>query len=989
MKRLFLLVDNGEIWTVATQFNPCVIIDVWGLNKSDCTIRVAEISPDISDMLEVKVTINVHFVPRLLSVIDTNICATGEDWTVNMYTYNISRGGYIKTVDAIKWKDKPPEPPLLFNEAFDIHDNYAALREAGLFQSVTSISIEKKWSEQAASINFVTVKNTSTITFPQEAPSKNKGLLKTNEKFQPLSKKEEPNLTDSTFELWTSKLGKSTEKKQRPAEEKNQTDFEKEDMPRERKLDVSQLEQLFREAEAADLLQDLTEPQDSGQSAGQSEFHTHKLLILLAPVAAEKGAEHRNGKKDELHFAPDGEIPNSLLFKLVSNWRSTHPGFNGLEVGIRKNKKKEDKPNLGKEDERKKKSDAYKAKLKEMMEEREKEREKQADKEAEPAEPEVVESEEENDEEEVRRKLNSSLLNKPTFFEPRKDWKYPKIIEQAVVYSWFPQDEIFFPATPSNDQQPNTKRREMRKLRVEATSEVLMPIVLECFRTSTSTANRIETVEFLNWIFEEFGFRDTTSCTRLFCRYLQGTAFYDYKDGDEDLRVLLIESLAKYGSGQSEVVPTLLIELNRGTPRVREKALEIMKLFGGSKADSKFWTEALQDHFQHAEKGSTLESISRPPADGKPKSPMAPFVLDLRNNIVGWLRKNLRKYLIKSCKDPENIKKLKELGDNGRVDKNRKNDPDDDLDDDVDQKPKPVVHKTETVQRGRGRRMSTVSGGRRRSSFAIHAIPKEPKVPEVHRASVIAETAESEDEAGKRKSIVAESATAPPAEPTTDADLFGGRSPIAVLQNPLASDFAAALDFFVIATEKRIAKEEQERLDKLARESKAAEEARLEQERQQALIEFMRRKELERQNRIAQRKERIAEMRAKKKNEALPKIKRVKPATLFTGRTHASVCHPSRETLDIAIGMSARGYRGEMTLHFQKMNRAMPVESIRLLPFDDPDARTPSPQRGAWRESSLLTSNIPLRTAGDPTPNPYGFLLGSRKYFVHDIAAPE
>jgi hypothetical protein len=44
----------------------------------------------------------------------------------------------------------------------------------------------------------------------------------------------------------------------------------------------------------------------------------------------------------------------------------------------------------------------------------------------------------------IRRRLpNAQKLMKVTE-QPRSEYKYPKIIEQALVYSWFPQDEVWY-----------------------------------------------------------------------------------------------------------------------------------------------------------------------------------------------------------------------------------------------------------------------------------------------------------------------------------------------------------------------------------------------------------------------------------------------------------------------------------------------------------------------------------------------------------------
>ena len=125
-----------------------------------------------------------------------------------------------------------------------------------------------------------------------------------------------------------------------------------------------------------------------------------------------------------------------------------------------------------------------------------------------------------------------------------------------------------------------------------------------------------------------------------------------------------------------------------------------------------------------------------------------------------------------------------------------------------------------------------------------------------------------------------------------------GRSPIVILQNPGVPDFVEALNYFVTATEICIAKEERERLERLEREALAAEAARLEKERQAAISELLRQKELERKRQSKQIQE---ERRLRQRQNAdLPSIKRPK-TTSYTGPTTRSHCHGSRELYDYAI----------------------------------------------------------------------------------------
>jgi hypothetical protein len=77
--------------------------------------------------------------------------------------------------------------------------------------------------------------------------------------------------------------------------------------------------------------------------------------------------------------------------------------------------------------------------------------------------------------------------------------------------------------------------REFRKLKIDPNSESLLPIVLDVFRKEASPSVRLEVVEYLNWVVEEYGFRDNTQVVRVFCRYLQNSIFMPCDSVEEEV----------------------------------------------------------------------------------------------------------------------------------------------------------------------------------------------------------------------------------------------------------------------------------------------------------------------------------------------------------------------------------------------------------------------------------------------------------------------
>jgi hypothetical protein len=53
---------------------------------------------------------------------------------------------------------------------------------------------------------------------------------------------------------------------------------------------------------------------------------------------------------------------------------------------------------------------------------------------------------------------------------------------------------------------------------------------------SADASEKIEIVEYLNWISEEQGFKDYTNISRMYCRYLQNGVFDVLEDTEIEVR---------------------------------------------------------------------------------------------------------------------------------------------------------------------------------------------------------------------------------------------------------------------------------------------------------------------------------------------------------------------------------------------------------------------------------------------------------------------
>jgi hypothetical protein len=63
------------------------------VTASESTIKVSTVNPMREKFLEVKITIPTPSPIRLVSIMENNICAALDDFSINMYLFHISRGG--------------------------------------------------------------------------------------------------------------------------------------------------------------------------------------------------------------------------------------------------------------------------------------------------------------------------------------------------------------------------------------------------------------------------------------------------------------------------------------------------------------------------------------------------------------------------------------------------------------------------------------------------------------------------------------------------------------------------------------------------------------------------------------------------------------------------------------------------------------------------------------------------------------------------------
>ncbi|KAJ3287288.1 hypothetical protein HDU79_005826 [Rhizoclosmatium sp. JEL0117] len=659
------------------------------------------------------------------------------------------------------------------------------------------------------------------------------------------------------------------------------------------------------------IVKDIEETQVQDTAPVHESSHELDPRILRAPEPPPP--------EPKLKIAPDGEIPNSVMGRTVKNWKAIHAWNNMVSVSLfKKGRAKGD--DIAQQKEKSKQSDVFKARLKNMLEDQarreEEDRRKRKEEQGGAVEEEERPPEEkpklnDDDEDDPYSRPGLRSLLKP--LKPLEMVKYPKLIDKAVGYSWFPKDDILHPKKP---EDPDTA---LRKLKIENTSENVFPIVMECFKVLSTSKERKEAVQYMTWILEEFGIRDTTPMVRTYMKYLQNTLFVRINDDDETQMILImLEACVNFGQTQTEFIPTVLMLLFHENETIREQAKSVLISIGAGHMLTAHVMKKIGDCYNRTLAAHDPNKSSRPSTAGRrssvavpqftqlpTKTPVnmqggvlqSPIGTECRNWIMAFLRKTLKNYLMVATTDLEQLEKLKELNDSGFVER-------------------PIKKKEEEEDADKGKK--------RRASQA-----QPPPLALV------------QDEALHKKKngqtmytstpVLSELLAIHEVEP-----MLG--NPVTILQNPTLKDFVTALTFYAKYNERRIAKEQADKAMKAEMEARALEEARLKREHDAKLAEFLRRKELERNKKNNDRRAKMLALRQRERTNDLPVIKKGGLREhLFTGCTHVSRCHPSRETLDgpYKFPPLPAGFTTSMALHLATMNKSMPVEHVDLAPFQE------------------------------------------------------
>ncbi|EGF83605.1 hypothetical protein BATDEDRAFT_22437 [Batrachochytrium dendrobatidis JAM81] len=380
-------------------------------------------------------------------------------------------------------------------------------------------------------------------------------------------------------------------------------------------------------------------------------------------------ADTEKKHKYEITIAPDGSIPNSGIIEQVNSWLTIH-GKQPLTTDAVHSYKRE---TLGlvepDDDEKRMRSEQYKTRLKDLM--MQMKRDESTSEVVSEDEQALDMGDDENDDDDniINMRIQRRMLaGAAEIVQQTLEIKLSPIIEKMMEYDWFPDDQIFYAAQSGLEYDihtiiTNSKGDRMRKVKVDSTSDALIPILLNIFEKNLGEIRK-EILQFISWINQNYGFRDTTLMERHYCRHLQLHAMGSLLSSEILLRTKILDYIVELNPNNPELIPTLLMYTTCMYDALRFKAIQLLRGMGVMCIEEPPLMENLTRIFEQAsDTECTLESSA------SQQNPAG--ACDVRTMIVEFLRENLKHFLVKSTPSIEMSKKLQALSIYGLEEKKR------------------------------------------------------------------------------------------------------------------------------------------------------------------------------------------------------------------------------------------------------------------------------------------------------------------------------
>ncbi|KAJ2996061.1 WD repeat-containing protein 87 [Globomyces sp. JEL0801] len=957
-------------------------------------IRVAAVNPFDPDIIQIKIDIQMNYVPRVISCMGNIIAVASDDATIHMFEVNRVRNGHAKSHDHTQRVIAICSCKAIGVFCSIGNDNNLRiwnfknklLREIHFQEPLESICLANEKGDLLLGMGSRIDLLKSTVYLP---PSY---LSQVSAKSKSPKKAEVPLVFDDSLIPFTRGYAKDNAFRwfERVSNIRRQGIFEN------GRKTITSFD--FNPGADSNLEIFLRELQSTVRSRHLKQFEeeenklvsviNHKPLVeetttTAIPSAVYFSEESSDSDSDEpkitdkpakkkgiptkLYIAPDGVVPNSRVGKEVHKWLVAHGRSEQVTMQFRPKKKEKAKAKKNKKADKDAKSQQYKEKLKMMMkkliEEQETEEIVEEVKEV------IEEAPPEEIEEHHHLRIGTVSHQVEIELEPIEkeivEIILPLAIERLMNYEWFPEDQIFHNEGYQEKNSAyvetivkNSKGKIVRTPKIGGSPEELIPILVGLFPT-VHIAKRAEVLHFIKWLHTEIGIKNTTVLEDFICRKISQMKFSDTED--VRLRIQMMDLMSDiHACTNTEYFLGLLCHTGCLYDNFKFKLLHLLKALGVPCIEHPFMITIMEGLAESARAEELTKSISY--QDTSQSS--------MKKILKEYLQNSLHRFLMNSTTDQDLAKTIQSSTIYGEIDPN--------LQSKKKKKGKKVIE---------SKAVEPVTG------MIVLLKPEAPVSDEPFRLpernfsceninSFCEKAVEVADAVVNLRTEVFPSILDSKQMPTSSM-----RDPLVILKDPQIIDYINAVNYLLFEERLRLKEEEIQRQERI-RLQKIEEEVnrKIAAERADAIAKKAR-LAAERQAIIDARKERQRAMREAKKAPQQShstkllhprKIKLSEMSTQGVGKTHVSCCHESREHLDVTLRFfPPLNYQtnNSLTVHLKTMNKSMPMEHVRLQPFEEVSSSTKNPKnkRGRTRGQEQLLEPI---SGFDQVDNEINFIRG-------------
>ncbi|KAJ3270544.1 hypothetical protein HDV01_007747 [Terramyces sp. JEL0728] len=988
-------------------------------------IRISTVKPLDPNLIQIRIDIQINFIPRILCNMGNIVCTNSDDATIHMFEYNLKRQewriltGHAKSYDHTQTVTAICSSPVLGIFMSISNDNSLRiwnhqnkmLREMHFQEPIKGLCLANERADLLIGMeNRIDLVKSSTYLPPSHLSSrpplsKDKGetTLLFDDSLIPFTRGQKKTASERekiTFDRtnplevfteinikWFEKVSNTRRKGVFDTKTALATQYE----PVVDELDefLKNIEHTVREKlykrHKEEMERQVTIQNELNAKLAQNALENENIVPiqelqeLLQTKKPLKESEESEDSDDEfkdikpnmkLNIAPDGIVPNSKVGKEVHKWLKDHGKLDQPQFAIHAFKKKKPKEKKKTQEDKSAKSNDYKNRLKELMQKMvEDEMKEEETKKLEEKVEETVQEEEEVAKLRVGTPHQLKHVELAPIEKEIKEVLIPETIERLMNYEWFPEDLVFHPQGYQENNlyvetiYKNRKGKLMKHPRIGGSPDDLFPILVSTF-SNIPSQKRSELMQYIKWLGSEYGFQKTLVMFEFFCGLLAVPKVSD----SEDMRVRIqtIDLLLQLNCDDNNLFIALLPHTLSLYDSLKFKCLQYFRSVGVTCIEVPFIKKKLEDildEFKVIEMNNTVFGT------GKGEDP-------LRKLLVEFLQENLKNYLMNSASDQHTASTIQKLSIFG-----------------------------EEIELADGRKKKKK---KKQDAVAPLTIEYDPSVPYAlpERNFLKEEPSSFQFKANNVQTAVYEMRVK---DYGTELDLkhypslnlqspavHSAGDPVPTLKNPTIADYVDGINYTLYEEEARIKeesrlKEEREAARKVKEEAdaKTAREKAEEIERKAKLAAERQALEDERKERLRLRKE-AKEAALAKAQAPARKLKFSEMNTKGIGKTHQSCCHHSREMLDVTLRnyLLKVGYLPEYTeppkyvgfvnsslsVHLKTINKSMPVEQVRLDPFEEPKSMVVIKQNKNTRRKAR---NIHTSTSAEDSAFELGYIRGS------------